>query len=400
MRLAVAALAVLGCGETKVVWPDTPAVWPDPTDYPGPTGGRLYLTNSGDDTVSVLDMETLAELDRVPVGLVPVEKEGPHHLAISPDGEWAFIGISNFVPGSGSGPHGVHGGGDADGYCLKMSLADHRIVAEARVDRNPGDVRMLPDGTVLQSHFDLRALQEALAEDKPVEEGYSRLAIIDGSTMQIRHRPEVCAAPHGIATATDGGAVYLACYGSDEVGIVDLTGGEPTVSRVPLGDDARVGVPAYGPYAVAVSPADGSVWLSCWMDDSVPDQLGEVRVFDPESGEMDESRVTRQLGNPMFGTFSRDGARFYAPYQISDVVAIVDTETMDEIESVALDRDACLNVHALALSPDESSLYAVCEGDRRGPGTLLELDPATLEMRRFVEVGVFPDDVAILVLPE
>jgi hypothetical protein len=178
-----------------------------------------------------------------------------------------------------------------------------------------------------------------------------------------------------------------------------VTADEPTVSRVAVGDDPRVGVPAYGPYAASVSPADGSVWLSCWMDDAIPDQLGEVRVFDPLTGVMDGSRVARQLGNPMFGVFTRDGSRFYAPFQVSDVVAIVDPESGDEIDSAALDRDACLNVHALALSPDESSLFAVCEGDRRGPGTVLDLDPETLAMRRFVEVGVFPDDVVVVVPP-
>jgi len=350
--------------------------------------------------VSVVDMQTFEELDRAPVGLVPVEKEGPHHLAITPDAAWAFIGISNFAPGSGSGPHGSHGTGAADGYCLKMSLEDGRVVDEVRVERNPGDVRLMPDGvTILQSHFDLLALQEAAEAGEDLYDATAVLSVIDGVTMQILRRVDTCPAPHGVGVAPDASAAYLACWGSDEIAIVDMESGEYEVTRVPVGADPRVGSPEYGPYALAVSPADGSVWLSCWMSDSRPDAFGEVRRFDPETGEMDLDPILRvTTGNPMFSDFSDDGSRLYVPFQISDYLAVFDPETGDVLAQTSLlDTEACRNVHIATLSPDERSLYVLCEGDHpRSPGTLLDLDPNTLEMRRFVEVGMFPDDIAIV----
>lgn len=52
-------------------------------------GGCVAVTNSMDDTVILLDLDTLdtpgwGELARVPMGLNPVELEGPHHAVFSP----------------------------------------------------------------------------------------------------------------------------------------------------------------------------------------------------------------------------------------------------------------------------------------------------------------------------
>lgn len=58
---------------------------------PIPPGDRIVITNNLSDTISVLDLAavggpTVPELARVPVGLTPVEREGPHHLTADPDG--------------------------------------------------------------------------------------------------------------------------------------------------------------------------------------------------------------------------------------------------------------------------------------------------------------------------
>lgn len=96
------ALLMAGCDENSArVVGVTP---PDGLDYaheepwregtfippPGP-GGRILVTNSLDDTLSLVELATVGtpdfrELARVPVGLNPVELEGPHHTAVSPAG--------------------------------------------------------------------------------------------------------------------------------------------------------------------------------------------------------------------------------------------------------------------------------------------------------------------------
>jgi YVTN family beta-propeller protein len=147
--------ALAGCPLDPAALPelafDIPAedAWARPPGLPPPAPGegRIYVTNNLDDTVSVVDLDAAlsgapAVIGTVPVGLVPVEREGPHHCAAAPAGDFYFVGISNFVPGSGFGPHGVHGAGTADGHMLKVRADDHTLSASVRVDPNPGDVRL------------------------------------------------------------------------------------------------------------------------------------------------------------------------------------------------------------------------------------------------------------------
>ena len=128
------------CSETVVFSDD--AAWVDPKEYPAVGEGKILVTNSGDDTLSWLDLETLEPVFEEPIGRLPPEREGPHHGVAAKDGKSFFIGISNVVPGGGSGPHGSHGTGTAQGYLLKYDVATHR--ARGRDARRPQPRRRAP----------------------------------------------------------------------------------------------------------------------------------------------------------------------------------------------------------------------------------------------------------------
>src|SRR5262245_43560102 len=130
-------LVSFACSET-VVFPDDPA-WQEPVTCP-PTGNpRVLVTNSGDDTLSWIDLGPGAPdswpVCTEPVGHRPPEREGPHHGAATASGSAYFVGLSNFVPGSGSGPHGSHGTGNVRGYLLKHDGVTHELVDDTLVDR-------------------------------------------------------------------------------------------------------------------------------------------------------------------------------------------------------------------------------------------------------------------------
>src|SRR6185369_12404144 len=87
--------------------------------------GRIVTTNNGDDSLSALDpLSADAPPLRVPVGLSPVEPEGPHHVSAAPDGAFVYVNLSEAVLGGGSGPHGAHGNGTTPGFVLKLGTAD------------------------------------------------------------------------------------------------------------------------------------------------------------------------------------------------------------------------------------------------------------------------------------
>lgn len=370
--------------------------WPAASTYPGVGQGRVILTNNFDDTLSIFDLATIgdpaqAELARVPLGLVPVELEGPHHAAIDPAGEFYYVAISNYVPGAGSGPHGAHGTGRADGYCLKYRASDNELVASVRVDPNPGDITISPDGkTLYLTHYDLLRIQDGLASADPSKLD-ARLAIVDAETMTRRAMVSLCPAPHGVSTSADGRFVYAACL-SDELAIVDTASPEYPVTRVRVAADAGgVTDAVYGPYALAISPTTGDVWLSGTL-------AKRMLVYEAATGAMRADRAVDVEGGPIFGTFSKDGARLYVAHQGTDGVAIIDPATSALVRTVRLPPPVCTSAHQIVLDPTETYGLLSCEGDHVGPGTfvVLELAPE-VRYHHHVPVGVFPDYVGVLV---
>jgi DNA-binding beta-propeller fold protein YncE len=377
--------------------------WPDPRTYPGVGDGRIVVTNNLSDTLSILDLaqigsDALAELARVPVGLIPVEREGPHHLTAAPDGQHYYVGISNFVAGAGGGPHGTHGGGDADGYVLKIASADNLEVDRVRVDPNPGDVRLTPDGkSLLVTHYDLNRItraEQAVREGKTPETIDSRLAIVDPTTMARVAMVPLCPAAHGIAIAPDGLHAYATCR-SDELAIVDLVSPTHDVQRVPvLPTPGTATAPSCSPYAATISPSGDSVWVSCFAP-----MRGEVRRYDVAAAQMDEGATIVLPGPAVFGGFTADGKTLYVPHQQPDGLAIIDATTASLTADVTLPAAACLAPHVVRLSDDETRLLLVCEGNHSDPGTLVVIDRATMTVERWVALGVYPDDLAIVRRP-
>ncbi|NTX02615.1 MULTISPECIES: YncE family protein [Myxococcus] len=373
-----------------------PEPWVTGTGVPPPgPGGRVIITNSLDDTLSLLELEGATtpgwrELARVPVGLNPVELEGPHHTAVSPDGSHYYVGISNYVPGGGSGPHGAHGSGADDGYCLKLDARDNRLVGSVRVDPNPGDVIVSKDGnTLYQTHFDTLKIAEVARRGGIEKEMYARLAIIDAKTMTRKAMVDVCPAPHAIRLSADERTAYIACW-SDEVAIVDLSAPTTEAPRVKVANNAGTATaPRHQPYALTMSPTTGDVFVSSMSS-------REVQVLEARTHAMNAARTIRLAGSPMFGDISADGATLYMPYQGVEALAIIDAATGFIRREVDLAPAGCLNAHQAKLTPDESHALVVCEGDHVRPGTLHSVNLAQGTVVNTVRVGIFPDSVSIL----
>lgn len=377
--------------------------WAAPTlaPPPGPGEGRIYLTNNLDDTVSILDLDAAeagapVELGRLPVGLTPVEREGPHHAVADASGTFYYVGLSNFVPGAGVGlPHGNHGTGTQPGYVLQLRVEDNHVEGSVRLDPNPGDVRLTPDGRLLLlTHFDIGRITAATAAG--ITSGPAldaRLAIIDVATMGLPTMVSLCPAPHGVGITADSRTAVMSCQ-SDEAAVVDLADPSYPVTRVPLLDSPGTAAsPACAPYAITMDEqADRTTaWVSCFADGRVI----AVDVTGGAAGAARDGRVLQLQGRAIFG-HAVEGQLVIA-HQSSDGLSVFDTngDTPTFVSTRLLVGEACLLPHYARWS-EGGSIFLVCEGDKRAAGTFLVVDAAAPHaVQGSVELGRFPDDMAI-----
>ncbi len=368
---------------------------------PGPFGGMLVVSNFADDTLSFVDPVTRLERARVPVGLIPIEAEGPHHVAVDPRGDFLYVNLSLSVPGAGSGPHNVHARGTPPGFLLKLSTKNGRLVGQAQVDRNPGDNLISADGrTVYVSHFDLTAWTRSAQTGNP-RDGDSQLAVIDAATMTVRRMLPICPAAHGMALSASGDTLFVAC-GADE--IATLATQDPTAQprRYSLPGTREGPDCGFCPYAVGVAP-DARVWVASLGPGLGSHGRGRLHVFDPVSGLFDPDPPPAFSGRAMIPGFVRGGSggyRVLVPEQgdRGDFIRVyrVDVPGAPAVAEPTLELLAeCINAHAVTMLPDGQTAVVVCEGDyyRRKPGTLVFIDTAMMQVTGFVEVGLFPDDV-------
>lgn len=344
-------------------------------------GPRAYVTDSGSDSISVIERDG-AGVTTVPVDVDPHAHEAPHHLAIDPESGVAFVALS-FPPAPGKGPHGSHGSGAVKGRLARVALDRVAVTSAVDVDENPGDVILTHDKRrVLVTHFDMkRAMDVAARGGASPADMFAKLLVIDARTFDLVAARSLCTAPHGIATTRDGRTAFVACYGSDELAVVDLRDRDLATSRVPLGAAPGVpGVPRYGPYSATLSPDERSVVVATL-------EGHDVRVFDRASRAFVR---TVSLDAKAFMPAFVDDATLVVPTQAPDGLARVDLAGAIQAR-VTLPKSDCTLPHVVRVASD-GRIYLVCEGDHVGPGTVLEID-RDLHVKKRWRVGVAPDGI-------
>ena len=394
------ALSACGKGETPVFHgaafgADRPAT--------GPLNGLFLTTDNGSDLLSAVDPATQKVRFSIPVGFIPVELEGPHHLAADPAGRFVYINLSEAVAGSGTGPHGSHGTGTIPGFVLKLATKDGAQVAFAQVDPNPGDLTISPDGkTIYVTHYDLVKLGKMTPANPRL--GDSNLVVIDAASMNVTKRVPLCPAAHGVRLTPDGKTLYSTC-GADEIAIVDLSALTlaPVLKTLPGLTETPTCTRC--PYALTIAP-DATVWVSSLGPGAgAAGRNGGLDIYDPLLGDFDRARSTNFTeGRALFAAFQGTAASYqaYVPEQSPTTGDKVHVYTQAagqprlEAPFIALERKDCLNPHMLALSAGGDTGYLVCEGDHVGPGSFTFLDLRTPATLASAPLGVFPDGLVLI----
>jgi hypothetical protein len=289
-------------------------------------------------------------------------------------------------PGKKQGPHSAHGRADSPGQLAWLDLATLAVNATQEVDESPGDVVLTHDRTrLLVTHYDMKRAMDVAAAGGNASAMAATLQVWDARAKTKLGQRAICVAPHGVITTPDDATAVVACYGSDELALVDLLGTGLPTQRFPLGAQQGVlGAPKFGPYSATLTPDAARIIVANL-------EGADVRVFDRAAKAFLPERAMT-LGARVFMPDFVDAHAMIAPLQGPDGIARVNVERGLIEARVSTAADVCTSPH-VARKAKDGRVYVVCEGDHLRPGAVIEIDPSSLAVRRRWTVGVYPDAI-------
>jgi YVTN family beta-propeller protein len=173
-----------------------------------PNGQAVYVTNNGDNTVSVIDALHLTVIKTITVG------SGPYGVVVTPNGAKVY------VANRGTNTVSV------------IDTASNSVVATVTVGANPYGVAVTPDGSTVYV----------------ANNGVNTVSTIATATDTLGPGVFVFSSPIGVAVTPDGSKVYVANSGSNNVSVIDtatvtVVGSPIAVGRAPLAFGNFIGAP-------------------------------------------------------------------------------------------------------------------------------------------------------------
>jgi YVTN family beta-propeller protein len=240
--------------------------------------GGVYVTNSADDSVSVVDGAGGGSIATVSVGDEPVD------VAISPDGSRAYVANR------------------ADGTVSVIDTAQNQVVgAPIPVGSEPRGLALSPDGTRLYV----------------TNSGDGTVSVIStASGAPIVDPIPVGEEPDGVAVAPDGGSAFVAQRG----------GG---ISAIDTGSNAVVGtIPdALGPSRISIGPHGGRAFVT-------NSSASSVSAFNPINLNLVGAPVATGM-EPAGIAVDPSGANAYAASPADGTLTAIDT-SLDSVLGVPL----------------------------------------------------------------
>jgi len=275
-------------------------------------GTKVYVANSGSNSVSVIDTASGFIAATIGVG------SAPYGVAASPDGS------SVYVANSSSNTVSV------------INVATNTVTGTiGGVGEQPEFLAVSPDGTrVYTGNYSSNSV-----------------SVIDTATNTVADTILVGAGPQGIAVSPDGTRAYVACTGSPAAAVLVIdTAKNRVIGKIAVGSS---------PVGVAVSPDGTRVYVAASRQ--------TVEVIDTAT-----NTVTSEIAIPGSDTsyaypsgvtFSPDGNYVYVTGSGTNTVSVINAATNVITDTIAIPCDGCQfpllgrGPTGLAVSSDGSRVY-------------------------------------------
>ncbi len=344
-------------------WIKQGARGPGGKKFPTYREGKLYVANSADGRVDVVDLSMNYKVDSI---ATTFPGENPtivqtHHIAVSSDKK--FIYVTNAW---------------AFGHIFKIDAETDSVLTRVRAGYQPADIVVSPDDQYVYTTdytFGLNAPSSVVRR-------------FSTQTMALVDTFSVSRAPHGVAISQTGELVLTPGEFSSDCWFIYPTGDStfrlklwPGAANPALGPDST-----YRPFAVLFSNDDSTAYISCTKNH-------QLRIINTSSrsSNIDSIILDPILGkNPYMLALSVDGNTLYAACWGSHTVAEIDLLT----DSVSTYIPVGRMPHAPAVVAD-SLLYVTCEGNHADPYKVYVVNTITKTVVDSIDVGRYPNGIAV-----
>ena len=335
----------------------------------GDPGYRVgVVSESGDVTTWLKPVGNGLAVDRVvPIGIMPTDIDGPHNIAVSPDGRSYYITVAHGTP---------------FGSLWKMDSAGDSLIGRAQVELFPTTISLTPDG------------QFAFVANSDFHGDHPRVnvvSVVHTPTMNKITDIPACDMPHGVRANRAGTRIYVSCMHSDEILQVDVaTFRVARRAKTGEGHAVAAGGPAQhgakaplvsgvakqcSPTFVSVSPDDKRLYVACNYGNN-------LQVWDAGTLTLiKEVPVGRGAYNV---EPSPDGKLILVTNKKEQSVSLVDALKLTEVARIPTSKKI---VHGIAYSPDGRRAYVSSESIGADPGAVDVID---LEQRKLVGTAAVP----------
>jgi YVTN family beta-propeller protein len=305
------------------------------------------------------------------VGLLPTEINGPHGVAVAPDGRHYYVSIAHGMP---------------YGSLWKLTTAGDTVVARVTLGLFPASVQVSPDGAYAYVvNFNLHG------DMVP-----SSVSVVSTAEMVEVARVPTCTMPHGSRLNAQGTKHYSTCM-MDDV-LVEIDTRTFAVSRHFMLAQGREhgmdGAPRAGGTAHGdAHPAGHAGAVSCsptWAQPS-PDGARVYVACNKSNDVVEVDAATWTLrrripaGDGVYNlAVTPDGRLLVATNKRGNSVSVIDLPTGRELGRIPTRRRV---VHGIAITADGRYAFVTVEGVGSEPGTVEVVDLRALRSVGSADVG-------------
>ncbi|USH02220.1 PQQ-dependent catabolism-associated beta-propeller protein [Grimontia kaedaensis] len=295
-----------------------------------------YVANEKDDTVSVIDMDTMEVIDTIEVG------DRPRGVELSKDGTKLFICAS-----------------ESDTVQI-LDLATNTIVGDLPSGDDPELFALHPDGNRLYIANEDDAL----------------MTVVDIPSSSVIAQVEVGVEPEGVAVSPDGKIAIITSETSNMAHWIDTQSNQMVHNTLV---DAR---PRYAEF----TPSGEQLWVSAEIG-------GTVAVIDTDTKEIIKKigfapkGVHKDKVQPVGVKITADGKTAFVALGPANHVAVVNTETLEVEDYLLVGR----RVWQMAFNGEQDKLLAT----NGVSGDVSIIDVPNRKVVKTVKVGRYPWGVAV-----